>query len=89
MVFILILAAAAVLYINGYWHFNYPSRNKYPVRGIDVSHHQGKIDWQRVQAEDIHFVFIKATEGSSHKDAEFNRNWDGATRETKADRTCA
>jgi lysozyme len=79
MLFLLVLTAAAVLYMNGYWYFNYPSKNKYPVRGIDVSHHQGKIDWLKVKGEEIHFVFIKATEGSSHKDTEFNRNWNGAT----------
>jgi lysozyme len=79
MLLILVLTAAVLLYLSGYWHFNYPNKNKYPVRGIDVSHHQGKIDWLKVQEEKIHFVFIKATEGSSHKDTEFNRNWEGAT----------
>lgn len=79
IVFISALTATTVLYMNGYWHFNYPSRYKYPVRGIDVSHHQGKIDWLKVEEEEINFVFIKATEGSNYKDTEFNRNWDGAT----------
>jgi lysozyme len=76
---LILVLTAALLYISGYLHFNYPSRDKYPVRGIDVSHHQEKIDWLKVQEEEIHFVFIKATEGSSHIDTEFNRNWDGAT----------
>ena len=35
-------------------------------KGIDVSHWQGKVDWQKVAADEIDFVFIKATEGNSY-----------------------
>jgi lysozyme len=50
------------------------------MHGIDVSHHNGKIDWQKVSevAENdikISFAFIKATEGTSITDADFKRNW--------------
>jgi len=31
------------------------------IEGIDVSEHQGRIDWQRVKADGIGFVLIKAT----------------------------
>ncbi|MBN1904417.1 MAG: glycoside hydrolase family 25 protein [Deltaproteobacteria bacterium] len=79
IIVIVVLTTAALLYMHGYWHFNYPSKNKYPVRGIDVSHHQGKIDWKKVKEQEIHFAFIKATEGSSHKDTKFIQNWGGAT----------
>ena len=37
------------------------------IIGIDISHHQGKIDWKKVKKwrnHDIKFVYIKATEGS-------------------------
>ena len=30
---------------NGYLLLNHPSRDRYPVRGVDVSHYQGVIDW--------------------------------------------
>lgn len=30
--------------------------------GIDVSRHQGRIEWQKVPIRDISFVYIKATE---------------------------
>jgi len=33
------------------------------VKGIDVSSHQDRIDWQRVKADGIEFAYIKATEG--------------------------
>ena len=47
--------------------------------GIDVSHHQGVIDWKRVAHDpNIQFVYVKATEGSSHTDTMFERNMRGA-----------
>lgn len=69
----------SLLYSNGYLRFNYPKKSHYPIRGIDISHHQGKIDWERIKEENLHFVFIKATEGGTYKDPEFNRNWNSAT----------
>lgn len=51
-----------------------------PVHGIDVSRHQGKIDWDAVRAAGIDFAFIKATEGGDHLDPMFARNWEGAKR---------
>ena len=48
--------------------------------GIDVSHHQGNINWDHLLNNEhfdtiIHFVYCKATEGNSHVDSkwEFNR----------------
>ena len=53
---------------------------KYSVHGIDVSHHQGSIDWEKVKSmkdEEISldFAFIKATEGHSFLDEKFYLNW--------------
>lgn len=69
-----------VLFENGYLRFNYPSTTHYPIRGIDVSHHQGKIDWQALRDEQLHFIYIKASEGGDHKDRRFKANWDEAAR---------
>ena len=42
--------------------------------GIDVSHHQGQIDWKEVAKDkQIKFVYIKATQGTSIKDKTTNR----------------
>ena len=50
-------------------------------QGIDVSHYQGKIDWERVGSEtNIKFVYVKATEGSSHKDSLYRYNTEQARR---------
>lgn len=43
--------------------------------GIDVSHHQGHIDWERVARDGIAFVYIKATEGGDLVDIRFAQNW--------------
>lgn len=44
-------------------------------RGIDVSAHQGKIDWPKVAASGIQFAYIKATEGGDWVDEHFRDNW--------------
>ncbi|MBD0400691.1 glycoside hydrolase family 25 protein [Flammeovirga sp. EKP202] len=53
--------------------------DNYSVHGIDISHHQKLIDFQRVSAfyaqnTSIKFVYAKATEGKDHKDRHFDRN---------------
>ena len=49
------------------------------LQGIDVSHHQGTIDWEAVATnQDIKFAYIKASEGSSHKDSRYKTNTEQA-----------
>ncbi|MGH9277545.1 MAG: GH25 family lysozyme [Acidimicrobiales bacterium] len=43
--------------------------------GVDVSAHQGDIDWTRVAGDGIEFAYIKATEGADFVDARFSENW--------------
>lgn len=57
-----------------------PSPHRFPVRGIDVSHHQGLIDWPRVARSGVSFAFIKASEGADFRDTRFERNFDQARR---------
>lgn len=52
-----------------------PDTSVYPVRGIDVSAHNGDIDFVSVAADSIRFVYIKATEGADFCDALFARNF--------------
>lgn len=52
----------------------------YDVHGIDISHYQETIDWERLRnaslgSAPIRFVFIKATEGVSLVDENFNENF--------------
>ncbi len=70
------LALVCVVVVGAltYFHTYSPDRGRYPVRGIDVSHHQGRIDWRRVAADDVAFAIIKATEGGDHVDRAFALN---------------
>lgn len=53
-------------------------RTAYPGRGIDISAHNGEIDFRRVAGSGIEFAFIKATEGATWRDSAFERNYSGA-----------
>ncbi|MCM3174467.1 glycoside hydrolase family 25 protein [Paenibacillus sp. MER 99-2] len=48
------------------------------TQGIDVSRYQGTIDWAKVKASGMTFVFIKATEGRTYTDPNFQQNVAGA-----------
>ena len=63
---------------NGMIWFNMPSKNRYPVRGVDASHYQGQMNWERIAEQGITFAFLKATEGSGTVDDCFTENWNNA-----------
>ena len=58
--------------------FNYSIPKNYKGFGIDVSHHQGKINWDTLfhkpLTPKINFVYAKATEGKDHIDREWKYN---------------
>jgi len=55
--------------------------NKLHYNGIDISHHQGKIDWEKVSQDSlIQFVYIKATQGGSYIDPDYKNNFTQAQR---------
>lgn len=52
----------------------------YSVQGIDISHYQGSIDWEKlrkatISGSPVSFVIIKSTEGNSILDENFNDNF--------------
>lgn len=55
-----------------------PSKQDYPVRGVDLSYYQGNIDWDVLASQGVDFCFIKATEGIDHNDSQFAQNWETA-----------
>lgn len=84
----------SVLYIWGFYHFfvsptgfrwralygdaKYPEG--YEIHGIDISHYQGKIDWEElrtgmIEGCPIRFIVVKATEGSTKLDSQFKDNF--------------
>ncbi len=82
---LLLGAAALVMLLGGYvaWRYILPhsvnvDRYRYPIAGIDVSKHNGDIDYNQVRDDDYQFVFIKASEGKTYRDDAFERNYQGA-----------
>jgi lysozyme len=57
-----------------------PDVSKFPVRGIDVSHFEGTIDWAQLKTAGLSFVYIKATDGVDMIDDQFALNWEGAAK---------
>lgn len=82
---LLIGAASLGVLLGGYvfWHYILPhsvpvDRFRYPVAGIDVSKHNGKIDFEKVRDDNYQFVFIKASEGKTYRDDAFASNYKAA-----------
>ena len=86
--------AVIVLYVFLFYHFfvgptgfrwralygdaEYPEG--FEIHGIDISHYQGKIDWEQlknamIKGCPVRFVIIKSTEGSSQLDENFRENF--------------
>ena len=86
---VLLVATGAILYwayknrvdIQHWWRGEIViDRNKYPIVGIDVSAHNGDIDFNKVRADGYSFVFIKASEGEDYQDSKFLKNYEKARR---------
>jgi lysozyme len=89
LVIILVSFGAATYLFNRFYNrpsfVHYPAfgidmPTRYSIHGIDVSRYQKTIGWELVkemQVENIRigFAFMKATEGISGIDGQFNRNW--------------
>lgn len=68
---VLVTSKKNILKVRGKYHetkFNsyQPSTNE--IWGIDVSHHQREIKWNEIENNKPYFVFLKATEGTTHID---------------------
>ena len=89
--------AVIVLYVFLFYHFfvgptgfrwralygdaEYPEG--FEIHGIDISHYQGKIDWEQlknamIKGCPVRFVIIKSTGGSSRLDENFRENFNQA-----------
>lgn len=64
----------ALLAALGFWS---PWASRF-VQGVDVSRHQGDIDWHALARTDIRFAYIKASEGADYADPMFAAHWRGA-----------
>jgi len=83
-------AIAVVLIVTGiglYYRHSVAVKEKerkekeaYPVTGIDVSKHTGRIDWDKIKVQDVDFAYIKSTEGVTYIDPCFVYNFREAKR---------
>lgn len=62
------------LYFRGQLWFNEPRKRDYPVRGAVVDEQLGKIDWDKMAGQNISFVYIRATSGTTENDEQYLRN---------------
>lgn len=82
---IIFLGVAAMLAFSSIWAYDnfmtsapYVSKERYPIRGIDVSRHNGMMNLDAAAADDIKFIFIKASEGEKLRDENFRINYEKA-----------
>lgn len=63
-----------------YQYFGIQKAGTETMKGIDVSVHNGTIDWQKVKADGIQFAILRAGYGklASQKDKQFENNYSGA-----------
>ncbi|MBD5224415.1 MAG: hypothetical protein HDS68_00375 [Bacteroidales bacterium] len=57
-----------------------PSVEDYPLRGIDISAHNGEVDFNLLKNAGVDFAYIKATEGADFRDRRFIQNAVGLRR---------
>ena len=70
---VFVLAKKKKIFINK-WFVN----EKKSTIGVDVSSYQADIDMNKLKEQNISFIFIKATEGSTSQDERFAANWENA-----------
>ena len=70
---IFILAKQKKIFINK-WFVD----EKNSTIGVDVSSYQANINMNKLKEQNIKFIYIKATEGSSKQDDKFAENWENA-----------
>lgn len=85
LIFLCFLAAGAILLwaVRASWIYfkttpPFVDRDLYPVMGIDVSSHNGMVDYEALKDDSVEFVWIKASEGATFKDKNFYTNYNRA-----------
>lgn len=76
-VIIFILAIISFCFYNWNLWFVYPDKEKFPILGIDVSHHQWIVDWKKIKESWVDFAYLKATEWDDWVDKKLEENYLG------------
>lgn len=83
ILFSLLAVSLAAICAFGWWYVSHmrsagpgvhPDRSKYPVVGLDLSAHNGVVDFESVRSSGVDFVILKASEGATVRDRRFADN---------------
>ena len=79
IIMMIIVGIAGVLEFSGYLYHNeiLAQLAGYKTQGLDISHHQEKVNWTLVDKK-YKFIILKATEGQNFLDTDFLYNWNNA-----------
>ena len=78
MAALLVLTVVGVLAVEIGWPHYRPPLRAGEAYALDVSNHQGTIDWPAVARDGIDAAYLKATEGATFEDPTFETNWRAA-----------
>lgn len=80
------VAVAILLAMASYYAYDqfitsppYVDPARYPIRGLDVSSHNGLMNLDAAAKEGYEFIFIKASEGDTFRDQNFRINYEKAS----------
>jgi len=57
-----------------------PKRLAATVHGVDVSSHQGSVNWPRLKRSGVRWAYVKATEGTRYTNEHFTQQYNGSYR---------
>ena len=79
VIIIIVGGITGFLEISGYLYHNeiLAQMAGYKTQGLDISHHQEKVNWTLVDKK-YKFIILKATEGQNFLDTDFLYNWNNA-----------
>lgn len=82
---LLFIGVSVALFFTSVWAYRefrssapYIDNERYPIKGIDVSRHNGMMNLDAAAADGIEFIFMKASEGENHRDENFHINYEKA-----------
>lgn len=75
-----VLLAAIVAAVAGWWHLRQwtPSREAWPVQGVEVGAAEGAVDWTALKAIGADFAYLDASASAFARDPAFVRNLEEA-----------
>lgn len=72
------IAATLVLAMGGWGGTALAAQDKADVKGLDVSNHNGEVNWKKVADGGQKFAFVLATDGESFTNDLFTKQYSGA-----------